>query len=129
MLKIEKVVGSLLIAGLLAASPVHAHFKLLKPASWLNEGDDGSPQKGGPCGPGGYDNANPIPATGKPPTSFHAGDTIDIEAQETVHHPGYFRVSLAETTAADAAMASDKIPGTAFAVGRAQPEHYNPPIK
>jgi hypothetical protein len=85
----------------IGARPVQAHFLLLKPDSWLNEGADGSPQKGGPCGPGGYDDVSPIPTSGKT-TTFHAGEMIDVEAMETVHHPGYFRVSIAETDAAHA---------------------------
>lgn len=72
----------------------HAHFKLLAPASWLNEGTDGAPQKGGPCGPGGYDNVNPTPTSMKV-TEFHAGDTIDVQWVDTVAHPGYFRIALA----------------------------------
>jgi hypothetical protein len=86
----------------IAASPVHAHFILVKPDSWLNEDQSafagGGPQKGSPCGPGGDDDVTPIPVSMKTVTA-HAGDTIDFDMQETVHHPGYFRVSLAETDA------------------------------
>jgi hypothetical protein len=35
-------------------------------------------------------------------TTFHAGETITVQWQETVYHPGYFRISLAVTHAADA---------------------------
>lgn len=84
------------------ASPVRAHFLQLKPDSWLNEApEDGAPQKGAPCGPKGYDDVNPVPTSGKT-TTFHAGEMIELEVQETVHHPGYFRVSLAQTDAMSA---------------------------
>jgi hypothetical protein len=95
MFKIKLVGGSLLIAVIAAASPAHAHFKLLMPDSWLNEGDDGAPQKGGPCGPMGYDDVSPTPTSGKV-TTFHAGDEVPIEWEITVPHSGFFQVSVAK---------------------------------
>ncbi len=83
-----------LVLGCIATHTAHAHFTLKAPASWLNEGSDGAPQKGGPCGPGGYDNVNPVPASGKI-TEFHVGETIDVQWTDTVAHPGYFRIALA----------------------------------
>jgi hypothetical protein len=35
-------------------------------------------------------------------TTFHAGETVTVKLQETIYHPGYFRISIAETRAADA---------------------------
>jgi len=78
--------------------PAAAHFKLLKPTSWLKEDAMGAPQKGGPCGPGGYDDVEPIPTSGAV-TQFHAGDTIEVDWVDTVAHPGYFRIALAENRA------------------------------
>jgi MYXO-CTERM domain-containing protein len=95
--------SSLMLSGLIA-SPVHAHIKMLKPAPWLNEGDGlfgvgaGDPQKGGPCGPGGYDDIQPIPLSNKI-TEFRAGETITVEWTETIPHPGWFRIALAENRA------------------------------
>jgi hypothetical protein len=88
------------------AGSAHAHFTLLKPTSWLKEDSSGGPQKGSPCGPGNTtpflgDDVQPIPASGEV-TTFQAGDNVDVEWQETVYHPGYFRISLAETDAKDA---------------------------
>src|SRR5438045_3100980 len=80
-----------------AASPAHAHFKLLTPDSWLNEGDDGTPQKGGPCGPGGYDD-NGAAESGKV-TTFHAGDMVPITWEITVPHTGFFQVAVAKDRA------------------------------
>jgi hypothetical protein len=94
---------------LLCAPQAHAHFKLMKPASWLNEDQLGGPQKGSPCGPGNTrpfigDNVDPIPASDAV-TTFHAGETISVEWQETVYHAGYFRISLAPVSPADATSA------------------------
>src|SRR6188508_2032369 len=65
--------GALVGAALLCVAPVpaHAHFKLLTPASWLNEDELGGPQKGSPCGPGNAqpfigDDLQPIPARPSP---------------------------------------------------------------
>jgi hypothetical protein len=98
--------GVVAIVSLCCAPQAHAHFKLTKPASWLNEDELGGPQKGSPCGPGNVrpfigDNVDPIPASGAI-TTFHAGETISVEWQETVYHPGYFRISLAPVSPADA---------------------------
>jgi hypothetical protein len=78
-----------------SVAPVHAHFKLLAPASWLTEDNSGGPQKGGPCGPGGGDDVQPVPMSMKV-TTVHAGDMVDVQIQETIHHPGWFRIALAE---------------------------------
>lgn len=94
----------------LGASQAHAHFKLLSPTSWLTEDDLGGPQKGSPCGPGNMrpflgDDVQPVPVS-HATTTFHAGETISVEWQETVYHPGYWRISFApkapaEVTSAD----------------------------
>src|SRR3954466_2567799 len=98
--------GAIAVAALSWTTHAHAHFKLLQPASWLNEDALGGPQKGSPCGPGNTrpflgDDVQPIP-TGDTVTTFHAGETIKLQLQETVYHPGYFRVSFAPVAAADA---------------------------
>jgi hypothetical protein len=95
--------------GLLFTQPANAHFKLLRPASWLNEDATGGPQKGSPCGPGNNrplfgDDIQPIPASAAV-TTFHAGETITVQWQETIYHPGYFRISIAPTEAAAATTA------------------------
>lgn len=100
----RKTVGlALLLLGCFTALPASAHFKLLKPASWLNEDSVGGPQKGGPCGPGGMgllgDDVQPVPTNGTV-SEVHAGDTVMIEIDETIAHPGYFRVALAKDRSA-----------------------------
>jgi MYXO-CTERM domain-containing protein len=76
------------------SSSAQAHIKLLKPDAWLNEDDLGAPQKGGPCGPGAADDVQPIPHSMKV-TEVKAGDTLMVEFEETIHHPGWFRIALA----------------------------------
>lgn len=74
-----------------AAQAASAHFKLLEPASWLVEGDRGDPQKSGPCGGSNTD-------WGKPSyiiTKAVGGQKLHIKVQETVYHPGHYRVALA----------------------------------
>ena len=78
---------------LLATAPVLAdgHFKLLEPASRIVEDQRGDPQKAGPCGG----------ATGVTPTmtgivsEAKGGSSLHIKVQETIFHPGFYRVSLA----------------------------------
>jgi Lytic polysaccharide mono-oxygenase, cellulose-degrading len=105
----QRIAGALMCLMVLCTTHAHAHFKLLKPTSWLTEDELGGPQKGSPCGSGNTrpfigDDVQPIPASDAV-TTFHAGETITVELQETVYHPGYFRISVAPTSAADATSA------------------------
>ena len=74
--------------GQIAAS---AHFRLIEPASWLVESGLGDPQKAGPCGgsstEAGKPSSNVTKATG--------GQKLHIKVQETIYHPGHYRVALA----------------------------------
>lgn len=106
----KHLVGGLVLGIALSfATHAHAHFKMLKPASWLNEDQLGGPQKGSPCGPGNSrpfigDDMQPAPTSGMV-TTFKAGETIQVQLDETVYHPGYFRISLAKTAAGQATSA------------------------
>ncbi len=74
-----------------AAQAAWAHFKLLEPTSWIAESDRGDPQKSGPCGGSNTD-------WGKPSyiiTKAVGGQKLHIKVQETVYHPGHYRVALA----------------------------------
>ena len=84
----------LLAFGVLVAavpSAVSAHFKLLEPASWLIESDRGDPQKAGPCGGTNTDYGKPSYVIGK----ATGGQKLHVRVQETVYHPGHYRVALA----------------------------------
>ena len=85
--RLDSVRGLLSLAialgALLGANTAHAHIKLLKPASWVNEDFLGGPeQKVGPCGEG--EESDMV-------TTFTAGETISVEWEETIAHPGFFR--------------------------------------
>ncbi len=87
---------ALLMTGARAPEPADApsavpHFKLLEPTSWLIEDDRGDPQKTGPCGGSNTDWGDPSYVTN------HAtgGDLLHIKVQETIYHPGHYRVALA----------------------------------
>jgi hypothetical protein len=84
---------SLVAAGLMIAVPavIHAHFTLLEPASWLIEDNRGDPQKAGPCGGTNSDYGKPSYIIGK----AVGGQKLHLKVQETVYHPGHYRVALA----------------------------------
>lgn len=75
----------------LATAGAEAHFKLLAPASWIAENGIGDPQKLAPCGgvPG-----NPGTPTGAV-TEALGGSSLHVKLQETVYHPGHYRIALA----------------------------------
>jgi len=80
--------GCLLLA--LAPRSV-AHFRLLEPASWLQEAELGDPQWSPPCGGTLTDPGKPTGAI----TNIQGGDKLHIRLRETVFHPGFYRVALA----------------------------------
>ena len=84
----------LLSAAILAAvvavpAAVQAHFKLLEPASWIVEDQRGDPQKSAPCG--ADDKSVKTTTVGK----AVGGSDIHLKLQETIYHPGHYRVALA----------------------------------
>ncbi len=82
----------LLVAALaVITQSASAHFKLMEPASWLVESDRGDPQKAGPCGGSNTDWGKPSYAVSK----VTGGQKLHLKLQETVYHPGHYRVSLA----------------------------------
>lgn len=86
-------------AALLAMAPVvtQAHFRLLEPASWIVENQLGDPQKAGPCGGTNADWGTPTFAV----TQAVGGGTMHVKVQETVYHPGFYRVALAVNSPAE----------------------------
>jgi hypothetical protein len=68
-----------------------AHFRLLAPASWLVENQLGDPQKAGPCGGTNTDFGKPTYAV----TDVRGGTPLHVKVQETVYHPGHYRIALA----------------------------------
>ncbi|WP_437949163.1 SCE4755 family polysaccharide monooxygenase-like protein [Sorangium sp. So ce296] len=87
--------AALAAAALAAIDPAvaHAHFALLEPACYSEQSDLGDPQKSAPCGQA--DPGNPIALTGEV-TTYVQGQTIKLRIDETIFHPGHYRVSIAE---------------------------------
>lgn len=82
---------SALAVGLLWSADAGAHFVLQAPAALTEQDGLGNPQKAPKCGdPGG------AALTGEV-TAYQAGDTITITINETIYHPGHYRVALALT--------------------------------
>ena len=81
--------GCALLAAL--APPGIAHFRLLEPASWLQEGPYGDPQWLAPCGGTSADPGKPSGLV----TKLQGGDKLHIKILETAFHPGFYRVALA----------------------------------
>ena len=75
----------------ITAQSTSAHFRLLQPVSWLIESDRGDPQKSGPCGGSNTDWGKPSDIISK----AIGGQRLHIKLQETVYHPGHYRVALA----------------------------------
>ena len=82
---------SLAVGLAIPAQSASAHFKLLEPASWLIESDRGDPQKAGPCGGSNTDWGKPSYIISK----VTGGQKLHLKIQETVYHPGHYRVALA----------------------------------
>ena len=68
-----------------------AHFRLLEPASWLVENERGDPQKAGPCGGSNSDWGDESYVI----TPVEGGSMLPLRVQETIYHPGHYRVALA----------------------------------
>jgi hypothetical protein len=75
----------------LAATVAQAHFRLIEPASWIEEDERGDPQKLAPCG-GTID--NPGTRSGAI-TEVTGGSMLRVVVDETIYHPGHFRIALA----------------------------------
>ena len=81
----------------LAPAAAMAHFYLHEPAQWIAQNPLGDPQKAGPCGGQGANAGTPTGAI----TAVRGGDTIHLKIQETVFHPGHYRVALSVKSRAE----------------------------
>jgi hypothetical protein len=80
-----------------------AHFVLVSPAASMVQNRLGDPQKIAPCGgvsanPGRGTPANPGVPSGAV-TSVKGGTSIPLLVNESIFHPGHYRVALARTMA------------------------------
>jgi hypothetical protein len=88
---IKRLLPGLLVAAAAVPTIAYAHFKLLEPAASLAQDDRGDPQKTGPCGGTNTDWGTPSYAV----TKVTGGQKLRVKWQETVYHPGFYRVALA----------------------------------
>jgi hypothetical protein len=81
------------------AMPAYAHFKLNAPTSRSEQDGLGGPQKSAPCG------LSDVSATADDSTptnvvsTLKAGSMVSISINETIFHPGHYRVQLAQNIA------------------------------
>ena len=95
------VFAALAIASLSGAAD--AHFVLVSPAASMVQNRLGDPQKIAPCGgvsanPGRGTPANPGVPSGAV-TNVKGGTSIPLLLNESIFHPGHYRVALARTIA------------------------------
>jgi hypothetical protein len=96
-MKTRTVIFFGLLATCVSIPLASGHFRLLEPASWIAENQLGDPQKLGPCGGTSADPGTPTNAI----TSVQGGPKLHIKLQETVFHPGHYRVALAVNSKAE----------------------------
>jgi gluconolactonase len=97
--KLTTLIAAVFVTAL--ASTADAHFVLVEPAATLMQNNLGDPQKIAPCGgvsanPGRGTPANPGTPTNAV-TQLKGGSMLHVKVQETVFHPGHYRVALART--------------------------------
>ena len=89
-----RTIAVLVGGGLLLVLAPHGltHFRLLEPASWIQESEElGDPQWSVPCGGTLKDPGKPTGAI----TKIQGGDKLHIRIREMAFHPGFYRVALA----------------------------------
>ena len=98
---------AILALGAIFPSLAQAHFVQQDPPSYAEQDNYGSPQKSVPCGQA--DPGNAAVATNKV-TTYTQGQTINVTINETIMHPGHYRVSIADDMSklpADPAVVAD----------------------
>jgi hypothetical protein len=95
--------ASLALGTLVGAADASAHFYLQQPPALSEQDAYGDPQKVPPCGGGGVPTGIVTP--------FQAGSTITITIDETVFHPGHYRVALAVNSMSELPDAPPVTPG------------------
>src|SRR5690606_19815234 len=81
------------LAGAIALTSLgaQAHFALVSPASWIEQDERGDPQKLAPCGGTLADGGTRTGAV----TDVQGGGMLRLAIEETIYHPGHYRVALA----------------------------------
>ena len=76
---------------------VHGHFNLIAPAATLVQNERGDPQKAGPCGGSNTDWGKRSGIV----TKVTGGSDLHVKIQETIYHPGFYRIALAVNSPTD----------------------------
>ena len=86
-------IRKLALAGILSvgALSAQAHFRLDSPASWIEEDERGDPQKIAPCGGTSADGGTRTGIV----TDVTGGSMLRVAIEETIFHPGHWRIALA----------------------------------
>ncbi|MEO8706227.1 MAG: SCE4755 family polysaccharide monooxygenase-like protein, partial [Kofleriaceae bacterium] len=107
---------SAILICLLVSSTASAHFKLNAPASRSQQDGLGGPQKSAPCGlsddSATADDSTPTNIV----TPLMTGSMITVSINETIFHPGHYRVAIAQDIAglpADPPVTAGGSPSTA----------------
>jgi hypothetical protein len=74
-----------------------AHFVLVTPSATLAQNRLGDPQKLGPCGGTSADSGTPTNDVSR----IQGGQNLHLKIEETVFHPGHYRVALAVNSRAE----------------------------
>jgi hypothetical protein len=100
---VKHILALVFLVFALLGTALDAHFVLVYPAASLLQDRLGDPQKIAPCG--GV-SANPARGTGANPgipsravTELTGGAPMPLLVQETIFHPGHYRVALSRTAA------------------------------
>jgi len=98
-----RILSATLIAVALSAAAANAHFVLVFPAASMIQNRLGDPQKIAPCGGVSANPARNTPANPGVPsgsiTNVTGGTNLPLMVQESIYHPGHYRVSLARDVA------------------------------
>ena len=87
------------IGVLVAPEVAQAHFVLSEPPAWMSQDSLGLPEKTGPCGDE-YDDSG-IATPTNIVTAYQQGQTITVTINETIFHPGHYRIALAVNSRAE----------------------------
>ena len=87
--KLLKKISLAAVIGFVATT-ANAHFKLNAPTSWIEEDGRGDPQKIAPCGGTLADGGTRTGAI----THVNGGEMMRLAIEETIYHPGHYRVAL-----------------------------------
>lgn len=96
-MRFARLVMAAVAAFAMVPALAHAHFILMEPASWLVANRLGDPQKLAPCGGTSADQGTPTDVV----SNARGGQMLHVKVQETVYHPGHYRVALAVNSRAE----------------------------